>query len=251
MPSIRARAFARIRRNNALRRFARRRRVRYARFGRKVRMGALSANPMPTFVETYKKTGDMSVINIAPGTGAGQVFKVRITDIPQVNQYANLYKQYRINWVKVMLLPRLNTENTDPNLAIQNGVVAPPTQWMGLARIVYAINDSPGETAPATEQEVLECNGAKIKSFKTKWSCSFKPVPDVAQYNITGANAIYSRQKYRQWFNFDTTLTGNNPEHGAVTSFISIPGNVPPGEEPFVQTYYVYYKVSFTLRDPQ
>lgn len=209
---------------------------------------ARTFNPQPTFVETY--ANGPATISIPNGTGIGLKFEVKIDDIPQVTQYANLYKQYRINWVKVMLLPRLTTDGVDPNTAIYNSLVA-NTQWMGSARMAYAIQDSPGVTVPAIEQEVLECNGSKIKLFKNKWSCSFKPVPDVAQINVVKSTPIFTRQKYRQWFNFDTTGLIGNPTHGSVIAYLTLPGNSPVGQEPFVQTYYVYYKVNFSLRDPQ
>lgn len=235
----------------AVRRFAARRAMaRYRRFRRKVYSTAMTANPMPSFTETFKSA---KILTIAPGGSLGTTFSVRITDIPQVNQYANLYKQYRINWVKVMMILKLDTSAADPNAAIYNGLVV-PTQWFGNARIVYAINNSPNVQAPASEQEVLEDNGAKIKSFKSKWSCSFKPVPNVYQgtTDATGApTEVFTRQKFRQWFNFETTLTGKNPEHGYVSAYITIPGNVPGGADPFNQIYYIYYKVNFTLRDPQ
>lgn len=233
--------------------YRRRRRVgrrapvrRYGRLGRGARL-VRAYNPMPSFVETYTAT---TPIMITPGTASGIAFKVKIDDIPQVTQYANLYKQYRINWARVMLIPRLNSASADPNSAIQNALVAPPTQWWGMGRIAYAIQDSPNVTVPASEQEVLQCNGAKVKAFRTKWSCSFKPVPDVALATTAGA-AAYTRSRFRQWFNFDTSTGLGNIEHGAVTAFITLPGNVPAGEEPFQQIYEVYWKVSFSLRDPQ
>lgn len=228
------------------RRVARRPARRYGRYGAKARL-ARAFNPTPSFVETFNAP---AVISLHPGTGQGIAFKVKIDDLPQVTQYANLYKQYRINWARVMLIPRINSANAEPNAAILNALGAPANQWWGMGRIAYAIQDSPNVTAPATEQEVLECNGAKVKAFRTKWSCSFRPVPDVAMATTAGA-AAYTRSRYRQWFNFDTSTGVGNIYHGAVSAFITLPGNVPAGEEPFDQIYEVYWKVSFSLRDPQ
>lgn len=228
--------------------FRARRRVRI--FRRKINRSAITYNPMPSFTETFKST---KVLNVNVGDGTGYKFGIRITDIPQVNQYANLYKQYRINWVKVMVLPRINTDSSDGNAAIYNSLVG-GTQWMGMGRIAWSIQDSPDVPLPASEQDVLEDNGAKIKSFKNKWSCSFKPCPNVYQGTVDSTGApteVYTKQRYKQWFNFETTLTGKNPEHGYVAAYISLPGNVPAGQEPFVQTFYIYYKVNFSLRDPQ
>lgn len=217
---------------------------RYGRYGIRARL-TRAFNPMPSFVETYKSDG---VITLSPGGSVGVAFKVRITDIPQVNQYAALYKQYRINWAKVMLIPKIDTAGVDPNAANYNVSAALP--WWGTARIVHAINDSPNIAAPASEQEVLECNGAKIKAFRSKWSCSFRPVPDLAMTNTATGGQVATRQKMRSWLNFDTTSTVNNPEHGAVSAYITIPGNAGVGD-PFQQVYYIYYKLGFSLRDPK
>lgn len=200
-------------------------------------------NPTPTFVETFKSS---SIIELNGGAGVGSVFKVRISDIPQVNQYYTLYKQYRINWVKVMLIPKLLTSQGDPNAIDYN--LSLPIGWMGNARIVSAIQDSPDVGVPASEDDVLKMNGCKIQSFKSMWSKSFKAVPDVALGNAAG-NPVWAKQKYRQFFNFDTVTSGNNPEHGAVCAYITLPGAVSSAS--VKQTYYIYYKVNFTLRDPQ
>lgn len=192
---------------------------------------------VPTFTETYSKS--------TVASNAGGVFAARISDIPQVAQYSNLYKQYRINWIKVMLVPDFNSMSADHNAAAYNASI--PIQDFGLARIVYAINDSPALVNPATEAVVLEDNGCKIKPLGAKWSCSFKPVPDVSMIaNTTGA-AIATRSKYRQWFNFDDVTTGNNPLHYGVSYYITqLVANTQANP-----TYNVYYKVNFSLRDPQ
>lgn len=197
----------------------------------------------PTFVETFNGGALLAA--------GGHVFKVRMSDIPQVNQYMNLYTQYRINWVKVILVPDYNTQSADPNVAAFNQASGTGATWIGAVRIVHSIQDSPNVVAPISEGDVLQDNGAKIKSLGTKWSCSFKPVPDVAVTAPTGA-PIYTRQKFRQWFNYDGVTTGNNPEHGAVCAWITQPGAAGGGgTEPFPLKLNVYYKVNFSLRDPK
>lgn len=203
---------------------------------RAVMRSALTYNPMPTFTETYSKA--------TIGANVGGVFSARITDIPQIAQYATLYKQYRINWIKVMLVPVWNYDSSDANAGAYNNANAVP--FFSAARIAYAINDSPGLVNPANETDVLTDNGCKIKPIKSKWSCSFKPVPDVSAISNAGANAVATRQKFRQWFNIDTVTTGNNPLHYGVSYFIT--QNVPAGAD---GVFNVYYKVNFSLRDPQ
>lgn len=207
-------------------------------------------NPRPTFVETFKSPDP---IELTPGQGVGKAFKVRITDINQINNYYNLYTQYRINWFKVMLVPKFNTNNSDPNSANYNsshydasgGVT--PGYWAS-ARIVSAIQDSPDEPDPANELAVLNMNGCKIQTLKSMWSKSCRPVPDTA-VDAGGANPVFAIQKYRQFFNFDSVTSGNNPLHGSIVAYISLLGNTTA--QTIKQVYEVYYKVNFTLRDPK
>lgn len=205
-----------------------------------MRLRRMVLNPMPTFVETFSKT---AVVIAGGAGGVGGVFAARITDIPQLAQYANLYKQYRINWIKIMLIPDYNYNSVDRNAAQYNATI--PTGNVGMSRIAYAINDSPALANPANEGQVLEDNGCKIKTIGAKWSTSFKPVPDVGALATGAANPVGARQRFKQWFNFDTVTTGNNPLHYGVTYWITQSN---PGLD---VAYNVYYKVNFSLRDPQ
>lgn len=241
MPTIlKSRAAAARRIAGAFRKFrARKMMAAYARKGRYIRRAVGLGNPTPTFVETYSS----SPISV----NAGGVFSVRISDIPQVQQYANLYKQYRINWVKVMLVPDFNSQSADHNAAQYNASLPVPNY--GLARIAYAVNDSPQLVVPATEAVLLEDNGCKVKSLGPKWSASFKPVPDVGVTAGTNNNTVWTRQKYRQWFNFVTDIAHltDNPLHYGLSYYITqLVANTT-----IAPTYNVYFKVSFSLRDPQ
>lgn len=208
---------------------------------RRIRRSVLSNQP--TFVETFQLPRDNMFVPC--NGGLGKYFAVKIQDVPQVASYANLYTQYRINWVKVMLLPIYNTQSSDFNAANYNQTSAVASA--GMARIVYSIQDSPGQVAPTTENEVLEDNGCKIKPMGSKWSCSFKPVADITQDNGAGG-IIPVRSARKQWFNFDTATPANNPLHGGVKAFISLPGTA---SDTNGISWYAYYKVSFSLRDPQ
>lgn len=226
----------------ARRRAAGRRRGRRPGAGlRKLRMvRRVVVRNQPSFTETFAYRAKNMTVTTA---GLGQYFDVSIQNVPQVAQYANLYTQYRINWVKVMLIPQWNTNSSDFNAATfnQNNTI----DSVGMARIVYSIQNSPGQSAPTTEDEVLEDNGCRIKSVGSKWSCSFKPVPDMVQTNGAGG-IIPVKNKSNQWFNFDTATPANNPKHGGVKAFISLPGTLSTAI-----VFNAYYKVSFSLRDPQ
>lgn len=239
--------------------------VQYRRFGprkyvRKARRPALTTrplairrrrigmyNPTPTFVETFhfpanqqRPYGDFSVTP----AGTGKVFKVAITDIPQFAQYASMYEMYRINWVKVIVIPDYNSQASDANAATYN--IASVVQNYGQVRCVYAINDSPALSTPATEGAVLTDNGCKIVSVGTKWTASFKATPDLAQTNAQN-NAVWIKPKRKEWLLFDTVTTGNNPDHGSIQAFFTLASDTPTSTMPMK----VYYKVSFSLRDPK
>lgn len=226
----------------AFRKFrARRGMMLYRRKGLAIRRSVGLGNPTPTFVETFAAPA-RAVANL------GGVFSVRISDIPQVAQYFQLYKQYRINWVKVILVPDYNYDIAEPNQGAAN-VLAPGGSLgaQGMARIAFAVNDSPQLQVPPNEAFVLSDNGCKIQTIRNKWSCSFKPVPDVAVIG-TAANPVWARQKFRQWFNFaDPVTPGDNPIHYGVSYYITQGVNAPANPAQF----NTYYKISFSLRDPQ
>lgn len=80
---------------------------RLPRMGMKYRIRRALTNPMPSFTETFVP----SPSRIFPNQG--QLFTGNIGGLAQYAQYANLYNQYRINWVKVMLVPDFNAVQTD------------------------------------------------------------------------------------------------------------------------------------------
>lgn len=206
---------------------------------RGIRSQVMTKAVNPTFVETFK-VPNILVLSAAPYLDA---WKVRISDIPQIAQYQNLYTQYRINWVKHILIPQYATQ--DANQAGANGAT-PGLGYVGLPRMAYSIQDSPNVQVPVSEDAVLEDNGCKIVPIKSKFSMSHRPVPDVAEFANAGGQTVYTKQKYKQWFNFAAAaFPGNNPLHGAVSVSLTLPGG--NGS----MTFYHYVKVSFSLRDPQ
>lgn len=223
-------------------RLGRARKARYTGFGGAVsslvRRRRMTFNPTPTFVETY----NAGVLTIG-AAGAGGQFTARISDIPQIADYIALYRQYRINWIKVMIVPDFNTSSADPNAAFYNGSV--PVQNAGMSRIAWVINDTPAIPDPANEADVLTDNGAKVRALKSMWSASFKPRPDKFTGDAGGGAGVAVREKFNQWLSF-AEQSGNNPVHRGISYWISLPAN--GGAQ---INYNVYYKVSFSLRDPK
>lgn len=154
--------------------------------------------------------------------------------IPQLAQYANLYRQYRINWVKFSLLPNHDTYDGSQ-----------VTTQQGMPRIVWAINDSPALANPASEQDLLEDNGSKVRALTTMWTASCKPTPNIAVADATTTGLLPIVMK-RRFLNFVPGNTGN-PLHYGISYWISqsLAGGQPPG------SFNLYMKINFSVRDPR
>lgn len=190
-------------------------------------------NPSPTFTETYYA----GLIQ----TNVGGQFNARISDIPQIADYTNLYNQYRINWMKIMVLP--DFVGSDPNTYAQNFVGGVPA--VANARIAYVINDTPNLPAPVNEADVLTDNGSRIKMLTNKFTVSFRPRPDKFTADAIGGAGVAVREKNRSWLSF-ADIAGNNPVHRGVNYWISA---LAAGGG--AQAYQVYVKINFSLRDPK
>lgn len=212
------------------------RRRRYPMRGRVMRS---LLNPTPAFTETYAGVG---LVVPAP-VGAGGQFSVRITDLPQLAQYTALYRQYKINWVKVMLIPDASGGAPDINQIVQNQNAVLPFEGMG--RIAWVINDTPALAPPANEDDVLTDNGCKIRPLKTMWSCSFRPRPDAYTGDAAGGAGVATREKSNQWLSF-AAQGQQDPLYRGVSYWITLPGG-----NQATMSYNVYYKVNFSLRDPK
>lgn len=189
---------------------------------------SLMFNPQPVFTETvYAGT-------IAPNTGG--VFKVNISNIPQIAQYSSLYQKYRIKLASWILLPQY--QGSDINTAsynASNGVFA----W-GMGRFVHAIDDSPAQVPPASEAQVLQHNGCKIKSVTERGlRMRNRPVPNTLD---TVGNIFTIKNKYLQ---FKET----NIDHFGITYWYSQPNL---GTTSLTNNeLHVYVKVTFQLCDPR
>lgn len=179
---------------------------------------------LPTVTETFTRTAPVT-------SNLGGVFKIAIDEIPQLAQYTNLYRQYRINWVKFMLVPNYNSFD---GTGAAPGVVA-------MSRIAWAINDTPRVVPPISESDVLEDNGSKVRTLASTWSASCKPVADVSLSTATGLVPVKAS---RRFYNF--LPAGQNPDHGGISYWITTAA----ASGSFSQ-FNVYVKVNFSLRDPQ
>lgn len=196
-------------------------------------------NPTPTFTETYqaKRSGTPLVL----GPNAGFLLTTAIDQIDQIAQYSALYTKYKIVKASWLLLPIFSAGSSDQNSTAYNNSQGQP--YVGDARVVYSIQDSPNEQVPANEQAVLQDNGCKIKMVRGKLTIRARPVPQLQL-----ANGVYETERQSPWLNFDTVAGFTAPTHYGVQGWIT--QNI-SGAPPLNQGYYVYVKVTFTLKDPR
>lgn len=114
----------------------------------------------------------------------------------------------------------------------------------GLGCIVWAVNDSPGVTAPATELDVLKDNGCKVKPVRdmVKMSCRPKPL-----YEDANGILITLKQNY---INFQTGPSAPiDPKHFGISYWYTQPllGTTPLTNNDL----QVYCKLTFQLADPR
>jgi len=194
-------------------------------------------NMQPLFTETW----DAGPLVIASGTNTlSGGFNMSFSSLPQAPQYRNLYRQFRILRNTWILLPRYTEADV-------NG--APLNYQCG--RIAYAINDTAGQTNPATELAVLESNGAKVTNTNRRLTITHVPISiqDVATNSIVPAN-VFRNQK-RQWFNTANASnqgSGENVLHGFVSWFITQPSGSSGATG--ITLYDVYCKTTVQFQDP-
>lgn len=221
------------------RRSARRRTTTRRLPGSRTRVGAFkrqitrSFNPSPIFTESYVQTTNLTVNN-------GFLLTTDIGKIAQIGQYSALYTKYKILSAKFMLMPYFQAGSSDQNATSYNNSQGQP--FTADARIVYAIQDSPNQVAPASENAVLQDNGCRIRMLKNKLAIRCKPVPQLQL-----ANGIFETERTSPYINFDTTA-GVPPPHYGVVGWISQPFN---GAPPMPQQVVVYVKLTFQLKDPR
>jgi len=202
---------------------------------------SLMFNPQPVFTETFRmlSPGTGAPFSLSPNTGG--VLTVNVDMMPQLAQYSTLYQKYRILKTQFICIPDWNTDSFDQNAAIYNGGTF-TTPSVSLARIVFAVNDSPNVPAPATEAAVLEDNGCKIVAGKSKVVMTCRPVPNTQDLN---GNEMTFKQKY---LNFKVAQP--NAVHYGISWWHTQPV-LPGGPSTIGTAYNVYIKLTFQLSDPR
>lgn len=193
-----------------------------------------------TFTETF-----IPASNPVITTNTGYLFTTNMNQLPptQLASYANLYNQYCIRKMQVILVPRYDTADI-------NTAAAGPGYFLN--QYAYSIADTPDLVAPTSMLDVLEDNGCKIRTMTNKAikiTCRPRPYMDVI--NSATQSAVAVRTAKLQWFNFANTdtfagTTGQGVSHGGIQFFIQNNGALAN-----VVSADVYYKITFSVRDPK
>lgn len=170
--------------------------------------------------------------------GTGFAIGMKMTDLPQVADYAKLYTQFKITKVKLLFIPR--TTVTD-STALQGGVVS----GVANTRIAYAIQDSADYNPPTSEIDVLQCNGVKLRTGNRPFSITYRPVPRLAQLDGTTSLTVGVGAK-PAWIDFDN---GQDTLHYGVNMWVTTPANSVGAYPIAVNDAYAY--ISFACRDPR
>lgn len=174
-------------------------------------------------------------------SNAGGVFKVAFNSIPQYTEYSKLYRQFCIKKLQVMLLPLYTDAEINTGLG---------TLDYQATRIAWAVNDTPQLTAPASELEVLEDNGAKVVIGHKKININCWPKPDLTMVAPGTLSNTYVGVRTRKalWLNTDAAgqaYSGTGITHAGISYWVS--NNLANAGVP---VFKVYFKVTFAMRDP-
>ena len=198
-------------------------------------------NPQPVFTETYK------LVDLLPN--AGFLLSTNIGQLPQLAQYNGLYQKYRILKAVFQLFPTW-TGGEAQNQAIYNQVSGPGfagggVSSAGTSRMVSVIDDSPDQSAPASEAEVLQENGCKIRFLDKMAKLVCRPAPDLKDSN--GAQLTIKKR----FINFSPS--NPNVNHYGIRGWITHPFNIggTAFNVPDTIRYTVYCKLTFQLADPR
>lgn len=230
--------------------------LRRRKVGRKLRrVRRRMARPVRTLRSASQVFSEMtSLQNVAVnvgGGGSGGVYTFKFSDIPQWQQYVQLYTQFKLLGVKLTFVPLFNS--FDPNTSLNVGSLG---YTLANGHTIVAQQESPEISPPAAEINVLQMNGAKLHSNTRPFSVFCKPKPLLGMYALSptgGAVGAQPSRDTRYWLNFDSDglggPRGTEIAHSGLAFWSIVPGAAPePGTAPVWQVYAKYY---FIMRDPR
>lgn len=120
-------------------------------------------------------------------------YQFKLSDVPNVSEFQNLFDMYRIKAIKMVFYP------TNTSVSISGGgtavnIVTP--------RFISVI-DEDDASAPTTQEELFQYQTCKITTVNKKHTIYFKP--KVAQEIYNGASTAYAVPSGTPWLNLAST----------------------------------------------
>jgi hypothetical protein len=191
--------------------------------------------------QTFTETISAGFVN----ANTGGLFTASMNSVPQRTNYANLYRQFRINKLTVLIVPRFTAQEQNQLQAnVAPGIIA-----YNQPRITYAINNSADQAAPTSELQVLEDNGCRMKVIDGKpFTLSCVPVANIGQQKQNSLTLdTVGVSKRRQYLSFDEGL---DVVHNGIAFWVSQADST---GSYFRQptAFDFFYKINFSVRDPR
>jgi hypothetical protein len=184
-------------------------------------LGSALASKTPVFTETF----DAGRIT----TNTNGTFQARMSQIPELADYAALYRSYKILKLQWIILPNANT-------------ASPGGTTSGIGQFFYAIDPSAQLATPGSLTDVLNNNNVRMTlTDRAVVLPKYTPVPQVDIVAAAG-NVPMSFMK-PQWLDFGTA--GAAIDHNGVTwGYLA----ASTGGQTNAQ---VFCKVTFACKDPR
>lgn len=181
------------------RNFRRKRRMnrRYKRTYKKFNARRRVGNPNQK-VWYFKRTGPIAGV-VTAGAGANSFANLTFTlfDVPGANNFTSLYDAYKINAVKVKLLPQFTQS------VVSTGVVATAAnQTFSQLRIFSAIDYNSDQTISL--DDIQQFGNCKVSQYTRGHSRYFKP--KIIMDSGAGTQSIQVFGNKNPWINTDNTL---------------------------------------------
>lgn len=181
-------------------RLAPRRRRRNMRLRRGM-IGRRIAQPVQYFKRSVYLSGNI-VTSVTSDTFTNQFFS--LSNVPNYTEFTNLYDQYKINAVKVTLIPRGNTAE----ITASSGA---STVFQGQSVGVFSVIDYDDTAALANINEACQYQNMKMTRATQQHSRYLKPRFNLLSVTNQGTGATGASQNTRGWLDCDYI---NVPHYG-------------------------------------
>lgn len=181
-------------------RLARHRRRRNMRLRRGM-IGRRIAQPVQYFKRSVYLSGNI-VTSVTSDTFTNQFFA--LSNVPNYTEFTNLYDQYKINAVKVTLIPRGNTAE----ITASSGA---STVFQGQSVGVFSVIDYDDTAALANINEACQYQNMKMTRATQQHSRYLKPRFNLLSITNQGTGATGASQNTRGWLDCDYI---NVPHYG-------------------------------------